>query len=84
MSAIIFLILASLFVAVGFLMAGIFGLQGSAYNAGVLESSMPTAVLSTILATEYDAEPAFVTSAVFSSTLLSPLTLTTLLWVLGA
>jgi hypothetical protein len=71
-------------IAVGFLMAGIFGLQGSALNAGVLESSMPTAVLSTILATEYDAEPAFVTSAVFSSTLLSPLTLTPLLWVLGA
>jgi len=69
---------------VGFLMASIFGLQGMAYNAGVLESSMPTAVLSTILATEYDAEPAFVTSAVFSSTLLSPLTLTPLLWILGA
>jgi predicted permease len=69
---------------VGFLMAGVFGLQGMAYNAGVLESSMPTAVLSTILATEFDVEPAFVTSAVFSSTLLSPLTLTPLLWILGA
>ncbi len=69
---------------IGFLMAAIFGLQGMAFNAGVLESSMPTAVLSTILATEYDAEPAFVTSAVFSSTLLSPLTLTPLLMILGA
>ena len=69
---------------VGFFMAAIFGLQGMAYNAGVLESSMPTAVLSTILATEYDAEPAFVTTAVFSSTLLSPLTLTPLLLFLGA
>ncbi len=69
---------------VGLLMAAIFGLQGMAYNAGVLESSMPTAVLSTILATEFDAEPAFVTSAVFSSTLLSPLTLTPLLLFLGA
>ena len=70
--------------AVGFAMATIFRLEGMAYNAGVLESSMPSAVLSTILATEYDAEPAFVTTAVFSSTLLSPLTLTPLLWVLGA
>ncbi|MFC1997237.1 AEC family transporter [Chloroflexota bacterium] len=69
---------------IGFLVAAIFGLQGMAYNAGVLESSMPTAVLSTILATEYDAEPAFVTTAVFTSTLLSPLTLTPLLWILGA
>jgi predicted permease len=69
---------------VGFVMATIFGLQGMAYNAGVLEASMPTAVLSTILATEYDVEPAFVTTAVFSSTLLSPLTLTPLLWILGA
>jgi predicted permease len=69
---------------IGFAMAAIFGLQGMAYNAGVLEASMPTAVLSTILATEYDVEPAFVTTAVFSSTLLSPLTLTPLLWILGA
>ena len=45
---------------------------------------MPWAVLSTILATEYDAEPVFVTTAVFVSTLLSPLTLTPLLLILGA
>ena len=45
---------------------------------------MPTAVMSTILATEYEAEPAFVTTAVFASTLLSPLTLTPLLLILGA
>ena len=70
--------------AVGLFFGPIFGLGGMAYNAGVLEASMPTAVLSTILATEYDAEPAFVTTAVFVSTLLSPLTLTPLLLVLGA
>ena len=45
---------------------------------------MPTAVLATILATEYDAEPAFVATAVFASTLLSQLTLTPLLLILGA
>lgn len=71
-------------IGMGFAMAYVFGLEGMAYNAGLLESAMPTAVLSTILATEYDAEPAFVTTAVFSSTLLSPLTLTPLLWILGA
>ena len=57
-------------------------LGGMAYNAGVLESSMPTAVLSTILSTEYEAEPAFVTTVVFTTTLLSPLTLTPLLSIL--
>ena len=69
---------------VGLLFAPLFGLGGMAYNAGVLESSMPTAVLATILATEYEAEPAFVTTAVFTTTLLSPLTLTPLLLILGA
>jgi predicted permease len=68
----------------GLLLAPLFGLDGMAYNAGVLESAMPTAVLATILATEYDAEPAFVTTAVFTTTLLSPLTLTPLLSILGA
>lgn len=69
---------------VGFLFATVFGLSGMAYKAGILESSMPTAVLSTILATEYDTEPAFVTTVVFATTLLSPLTLTPLLLMLGA
>jgi len=69
---------------IGLLIASFFGLKGMAYNAGVLESSMPTAVIGTILSTEYDAEPAFVTTAVFTSTLLSPLTLTPLLLMLGA
>ena len=54
------------------------------FRAGVLEGPMPRAVLSTILGTEYEAEPAFVTTAVFVTTLLSPLTLTPLLLILGA
>lgn len=61
---------------VGLVLATVFGLGGMAYNAGAMESSMPAVVLATILAAEYDAEPAFVTTAVFVSTLLSPLTLT--------
>jgi hypothetical protein len=40
--------------------------------------------LTTVLATEYDIEPAFITTAVFTSTLLSPLTLTPILALLGA
>ena len=66
------------------ILAATFSLQGTARQAGITEASMPTAVLSIILATEYDVEPAFVTTAVFLSTLLSPLTLTPLLAYLGA
>jgi hypothetical protein len=61
-----------------------FGLQGAARQAAVAQAAVPTAVLMTVLATEYDVEPAFVTNAVFFGTLLSPLTLTPLLAYLGA
>jgi hypothetical protein len=65
--------------AAGILLAPLFGLSGAARQAGVLQSAMPTAVIATILATEYDVEPGFVTSVVLVTTLLSPLTLTPLL-----
>jgi len=45
---------------------------------------VPTAVLVTVLATEYNIKPEFMTTAVFTSTLLSPLTITPLLAILGA
>ena len=56
--------------------AHLIGLRGAALQAGVLQTSMPTAVITTILAVEFDAVPDFVTSVVFVSTLLSPLTVT--------
>jgi predicted permease len=62
----------------------LFGLQGPARQAGIAESGTPTAVMMTVLATEYDVEPSFVTTVVFLSTLLCPLTLTPLLAYLGA
>jgi predicted permease len=55
-----------------------------ATQAVVLEAAMPVAVMTTILATEFDVEPSFVTAAVLLTTLLSPLTLTPLLAFLGA
>lgn len=70
------------FMAIG--LATLFGLTGTAFQAGVAQSSMPTAVVMTILATEYNVEPSFVSSVVFTSTLLSPLTVTPLLAYLGA
>jgi predicted permease len=62
----------------------LFGMTGPAYQAVVLEAAMPVAVMTTILATEFDAEPTFVTAAVLVTTLLSPFTLTPLLAFLGA
>jgi predicted permease len=52
-------------------------------QAGILESGMRSAVLTTIIAMEYDAEPNFVTSAVLATTVLSPLTVTPLIAFLG-
>jgi predicted permease len=66
----------------GLVLAPLFGLDAVARQAAVLQAATPTAVISTILATEYDVEPGLVTSVVFLTTLLSPLTLTPLLALL--
>lgn len=62
----------------------LFQMQGPALQAGIIESGMPSAVLTTVVATEFDVEPSFVTAVVFVTTLLSPLTLTPLLYYMGA
>jgi malate permease and related proteins len=51
-------------------------------QAVVLEASMPAAVVSTLIATEFDAEPQLVTSTVVLSTLISPLTLSLIILLL--
>jgi malate permease and related proteins len=67
-----------------FALATYFHLQQSAFQATVLQSAMPAAVLSTVLATEFDVDPSFVTGVVYATTLISPFTLTPLLALLGA
>src|SRR5690606_6198743 len=57
-------------------LAQLVGLSGPAYQAGVLQSSMPTAVVTTMLVLEFGGAINFVTSAVCAATLLSPFTLT--------
>jgi malate permease and related proteins len=59
-----------------------FGLSGAARQAAMLQSSMPTAVVTTILALEYQVSPTFVTNTVFLTTLLSPFTVTVLIALL--
>ncbi len=61
----------------------LFGLPAPAHQAVVTESGMPSAVMVTILANEYRLESRLVTATVFISTILSPLTLTPLLLILG-
>jgi hypothetical protein len=59
-------------------LAGALDLDGAARQAAIIQSSMPAAVVTTILAIEFDAAPELVTNIVFYSTLLSPFTLTVL------
>jgi len=68
---------------VGLLLSFLFGLQGAAHQAGVIQASMPAAVNTTILAAEYQLDSSLVTAIVFISTLLSPLTLTPLIVILA-
>ncbi|MBM3122335.1 MAG: AEC family transporter [Chloroflexi bacterium] len=64
-------------------LAILFQLSPVARQAGILEAAMPTAVLNTVIALEYRIQPAFVTGAVLVSTLVSPLTITPLIALLG-
>ena len=70
------------FLALGF--SHFLGLQGNIMQAAVVESSMPPAVMNSLLATEFDTEPSFVTFVILVGTILSPFTLTPLLAFLGA
>ena len=69
--------------AVGLLLALLFGLQGPVRQGNVIESAMPAAVTTTVLAAEYGLDTSLVTAMVFVGTILSPLTLTPLLVYLG-
>ena len=65
--------------ALAFGLAAVMSLRGATRQTMIVEASMPTAVTSTILALEFDARPDLVTSVVFLSTPLSPLTLTVII-----
>jgi predicted permease len=75
--AVIVSLLVAPVVALG--LTSLLGVSGASRQAVVVLSSMPVAVLTTVLALEFDTSPEFVTSAVFLSTILSPLTLAPLI-----
>ncbi len=56
-----------------------FGLTGIERGAGIFQAAMPAAVLTSIIALEYDLLPDFVTTTVLFSTLTSVITLTLVL-----
>ncbi len=67
--------------ALAFILVGFFGLDGLARGAGIMQAAMPAAVLTSIIALEYDLLPDFVTRTVLFSTLASVVTLTLILAV---
>jgi malate permease and related proteins len=57
---------------VGLGLSIVLGFSGPARQAAILLASMPAAVVTTVLALEFDLDPSFATSVVFVSTMLSP------------
>lgn len=68
---------------IGLAMTALFGLDVTPRKVVITQAGMPSAVMTTILATEYKLDASLVTAIVFISTILSPLTLTPLLFFLG-
>jgi predicted permease len=65
--------------AIAFALSALLGLTGAARQAAIIEASMPAAVITTVLALEFNLDASFSTSVVFFTTLLSPVTLVLLI-----
>jgi malate permease and related proteins len=63
-------------------LASVLALPAQTRQAAVLEASMPAAVITTLIAIEFQAEPKLVTGTVVLSTLLSPITLSIIIALL--
>ena len=79
--AVVAAVVLSLVVApmIAFILTWLLGLTGAARQVAIIEASMPAAVMTTVLALEFDLDAAFSTSVVFFTTLLSPITLVLLI-----
>ncbi len=69
---------------VGYLVAKFLGLSGVDLQVVVLQSSMPTAVISFVIVQEFGGDAARTARVVVTSTLLSFVTLPVVLWAIGA
>jgi predicted permease len=65
--------------SIGFALAALLSFSGGARTAFILQASMPTAVMTIILATEYHLNTELMSNIILISLLLSPLTLTPLI-----
>ncbi len=65
-----------------FPLAALLGLTGAARQVGIVEASMPTAVMSIALATQFDSDVEFTSAVILVSTLVSVVTLSVLLSIL--
>ncbi len=63
-------------------MAALFSLEGVARSAFILQAGMPTAVLTIILAYEFDTDRDLALNLIMTTTLISPITLTILIYLL--
>ncbi|MCP4359003.1 MAG: AEC family transporter [Chloroflexi bacterium] len=68
---------------VGIFVAGLVGLSGFSRSTSIIEASMPPAVFTIILATEFNLQPSAVTGIVVISTLLSPFTIAAVITLAG-
>ncbi|MGB1252390.1 MAG: AEC family transporter [Candidatus Promineifilaceae bacterium] len=66
-----------------FALATALGLKGLGFNTSMLQASVPPAVATIVVATEYDIAPEIMTSVVVIATLLSPITMVALIQILG-
>jgi predicted permease len=67
----------------GLFFTSLLGITGTGRQAGIMEASMSSAVANTNLAGEYKLDTSLVAATILVSTLLSPLTLTPLILLLG-
>ena len=81
LGSVVLAVALSLLVApfVGIALSVLLGLTGPARDAAIVLAAMPAAVVTTVLALEFDLDNSFVTSVVFLSTVLSPFTLALLI-----
>ncbi|MBN1137247.1 MAG: AEC family transporter [Anaerolineae bacterium] len=79
--ALVTVIIARLIISpiLALLAAWVLGLSSLARNVVVVDSAMPTAVMTTILAAEFECDNRFVTVSVLATTIISVVTLTALL-----
>jgi len=68
--------------AIAWLLCFVLGISGVERNVLILQAAMPTAVMTSVLATEFDTAPQLVAAIIFFSTAASMVTLSLVLWLL--